>query len=58
MTDPWLNQLGDLIGGSFSLNQDAFRSIVRLPNRQSIVKGSNSNIGYSANREQTPQTHP
>jgi predicted Abi (CAAX) family protease len=37
MTDQLLNQLGDLIGGSFSLNQAVFRSIVRLPTGQTIA---------------------
>lgn len=37
MADQWLNQLGNLIGGSFSLSQEAFRRIVHLPEGQTIA---------------------
>ncbi|MBV9390056.1 MAG: hypothetical protein JOZ78_26835 [Chroococcidiopsidaceae cyanobacterium CP_BM_ER_R8_30] len=37
MTEQLLYQLGDLIGGSFSLNQEAFRKIVSLPEGQTIA---------------------
>lgn len=37
MTDQLLNQLGHLIGGSFSLNQEAFRKIVTLSAGQTIA---------------------
>ncbi|MGA9380057.1 MAG: CAAX protease [Phormidium sp.] len=37
MSDRLLNQLGDLIGGSFSLNQEAFQKIVSLPEGRTIV---------------------
>jgi predicted Abi (CAAX) family protease len=37
MIDQWLNQLGNLIGGAFSLSQEAFRVIVNLPEGQTIA---------------------
>ena len=37
MTEQLLYQLGDLIGGSFTLNQEAFRKIVSLPEGQTIA---------------------
>ncbi|ARV59140.1 CAAX protease [Nostocales cyanobacterium HT-58-2] len=37
MTDQLLNQLGDLIGGSFSLNQEAFQKIVSLLEGQTVA---------------------
>ncbi len=37
MTEQLLNQLGDLIGGSFSLNQAAFQKIVSLPEGKTIA---------------------
>ncbi|MFM7427488.1 MAG: Yip1 family protein, partial [Elainella sp.] len=37
MTDPALSQLGDLIGGSFSLNREAFSSIVTTPSGRTIA---------------------
>ncbi|HEY9638978.1 MAG TPA: hypothetical protein V6C57_00760 [Coleofasciculaceae cyanobacterium] len=49
----WLNQFGDLIGGSFSLSQDAFQAIIRLPAGQTIallvvlIAGLSLSIGQS-----------
>lgn len=37
MTDQWLNQLGDLMGGAFLLSQDAFQTIVRLPHGRTLA---------------------
>ncbi|MGV0028588.1 hypothetical protein [Phormidesmis priestleyi] len=37
MTEPLLNQLGDLIGGSFSLSQEAFQKIVILSQGRTIA---------------------
>ncbi len=37
MTDQWLNQLGNLIGGSFSLNRETFRAIVDISGGQTIA---------------------
>lgn len=37
MADSLLSQLGDLIGGSFSLNQEAFQAVVRLSAGRSIA---------------------
>lgn len=37
MAYEWLNQLSDLIGGSFSLSQEAFQKIVSLPEGQTIT---------------------
>ena len=37
MTDQLLTQLGDLIGGSFSLTQAAFQRIIRLPEGQFLA---------------------
>ncbi len=37
MPDPLLLQIGDLIGGSFSLNQSAFQTIVQLPQGRTLA---------------------
>jgi predicted Abi (CAAX) family protease len=33
----WLNQLGNLVGGAFSLSQEAFRAIVGLSNGETVA---------------------
>ncbi|XQQ04973.1 MAG: CAAX protease [Leptolyngbya sp. IPPAS B-1204] len=37
MPDPLFNSLGDLLGGAFLLSQDAFRTVVRLPQGQTLA---------------------